>query len=522
MTGSVLAHRLPDRGIDLITGTIGDKLRANATRWPNRPALIWPEGSGVGRMSYAELLGRAEHLARWILDHADPGGRIAIWAINSVDYALLLYASALAGTILAPFNAGWTDAEARHAHDLVEPSLFLAGIDGRGEKLIDRASDIARCPVLEIAAAAVASPADAARPLPIFDSSHPYLIQFTSGTTGRAKGALLSHRAALLGGWLTLQCDDASERDVWLTPAPFHHIGGSCSISLGALSVGGAFVVVERFNAAQIVSLMKPSGATRMGGVPTMWYDILRQPDLPLDVDLRVVTLGGANVPAALIREIEERTGAVVTNVYGQSECPVICSTLPSDDVETKTQAVGLPVPHVEVKIVDTASGATLERGQAGELCVRAPIMMDGYWASPEATSRAIDSEGFMRTGDLASMNELGVCRIHGRASEMIIRGGENIYPIEVEDALLLHPAVAMAAVIGVPHPRLGQEVAAVVKLLPGAAADRSGLAQHAAGLVSYFKVPTHWRFVDVMPMTASGKIRKIDLASLFDPPSSE
>lgn len=512
-----LAHWLPDSDSPLVQGSIADHLRRNAGERPQQAAIFWLTDSGdIARLSFAELLAAAERYAHWLLERAKPGDRIAIWSTNSIEFAVLLYASSLAGTIVAAFNTGWSDAEARHAHDLVEPCLLLVGRDTRGQDLAERAAFAVDCPILPLARLFDMAPVDAGSPLPAIQPDDPYLIQFTSGTTGRAKGALISQHAALAGGNLVMGFGDPGPRDIYLFPVPFHHIAGSCSIPLGALSSGGAYVVLERFDVKKMILLMRAVGATRMGGVPTMWHDLLRDEEFPDDVKVDIVALGGSKVPPPLVLEIEARTGAAVSIGYGQSECGAIMSTRIDDDLVTKAQTVGRGLPHVEVRIADPETGATLRFGEAGEIRARSPAIMQGYWGDPQATARAFDHDGFLCTGDLAMMAENGVCRILGRTVELIIRGGENIYPIEIEEALLQHPAVLRAAIIGLPDPRLGQKVAAVIEIAPGASAAIDDLREHAAGLVSHFKVPVEWRIIPAMPMTASGKVRKIELPGLF------
>jgi fatty-acyl-CoA synthase len=515
--GAGLAHWAPEHGAPLIEGSIGDVLRRNAARWGDRPALIWSGEAGVERMDYAQLLARAERGSRWLLERMEPGDRLAGWSSSRVEYAVLLYACALAGVIATPYNPGWSDAEARHAVALTQPKLIFTGLDGRRIPLRERALAGLSCPVHDLSEVMSLRPADDARPLPALGPSDPYLIQFTSGTTGRAKGALLSHRAALMGGAQALDVAAPDETDIWLSPAPFHHIGGSVSMLLGVLVAGGANTIVERFDANTVVSLVRAVRPTRMGAVPTIYFDVLRHPDMQEDFKIRIAGVGGASVPAVLVRELEARTGGAVSIVYGLSECPAVTITSPDDDVVIKTETVGRPVAHMAVKIADPVTGETLACGEVGEICVRGPSVMDGYWGDPQASAAAFDAEGFLRTGDLASMAPDGVCRIQGRAKEMIIRGGENIYPAEVEGALMRHPAVDTAAVVGVPHERLGQQVAAVIKLRDGAQAGAEALAAYTAGLVSYFKVPTRWLFVEALPMTATGKVRKIELPALFD-----
>jgi fatty-acyl-CoA synthase len=514
---SSTAHWFAEHDASLAEGSIPDLMRRNAAVRGDRPAIFWPgPDDAIDRFSHSELLRESERMARWLLDHAGPGDRIAAWSTNSIDYAVLLKASALAGTIIVPFNIGWSDGEAAHALALTEPALLVAGRDGRGGPVRPRAEVLASCPVVDLDGLLAREPSDPGRALPTVAASDPYLIQFTSGTTGRSKGALLSHRAAVTGGQMVMGAGDPSEHDVWLIPVPPHHIAGSCSIPLAALASGGAYVVVERFATELMIDLMPRVGATRMGGVPTMWHDLLRHPGFPEDVKVAVITLGGAKVPPALAREIEERIGATISISYGQSECGAITGTRADDDIDTKAETVGPPFPPCEVKIVDPKTGETVKLGEVGEMCTISPAAMIGYWGNPEATAGAFTPDGFLRTGDLASMDERGICRIHGRTGELIIRGGENIYPIEIEEALLRHPAVARVGVIGLPDARLGQKVAAAVELAAGASASIDELRAVVAAHVAHFKVPVEWRLVEALPMTASGKVRKVELPGLF------
>jgi fatty-acyl-CoA synthase len=515
--------------VPFITDSIGDTLRNRAARQPGRTALMWNSGSNscvsLERMSYAELLRAAEHAAGWLAERAAPGERVALWSRNNVESILLEYGCTLAGLVLAPFNTSWTDFEVTHALALARPRLLFAGLDPRGGELLPRGRKLAAdVEVLDIADVPRLSAANK-QPLPEVSADAPFLIQFTSGTTGRAKGALLSHRAALNSAWLRPYCDGADNDDVWLNSVPLHHVGGSVTVLLGALSVGGATVVMERHDPALIASLVEAVAATRMGGVPTMLLDLLNRPDFPKHYrGLRAVSAGGAMVPASLVRRIRAEWGAAVGIGYGQSESPMVTSTLPGDDDDIVATTVGRAVPGAEVKIVHAETGATLALGEVGEICVRSPINMDGYFGNPAATAEVIDADGFLHTGDLGSMDEQGLIRIAGRARDVIIRGGENIYPAEVEDALMQHPAVLMAAVVGVDDDKWGQQVAAAVQLRPGAGAHTATAAASiaaeleafAAERVAHFKVPRQWKVVDGFPLTASGKIRKVEVEALF------
>ncbi len=514
-----LSHWPADTSIELLTESLGDLLRRNAMRYPGRPAVLLPQGDAIVPVTHAELLAKAENMARWIAARCPVGARVALWSRNAFESVLLQHACALAGAIIAPFNTGWTDNEASHALALTQPALLFAGLDNRGDDLLPRAAALAGCPVHRLDEVAALAAMPSGQPLPELTQEAPFLIQFTSGTTGKAKGALLSQRAALLGGWLRPMADGTDETDLWLNAVPYHHIGGSCAIILGALSTASTFVVLERYDRAQLVALMRQLKPTRMGGVPTMWFDILAADDLPPRGTVRTVTLGGASVPPTLVQAVRERLGAHCVIGYGQSECPVATGTRNTSPIEEICETVGRPMPHAEVKIVGR-DGRTLPFGETGEILVCAPMVMDCYWDNPEATAAAITADGFLRTGDLGAMDPTGVVRIKGRLREVIIRGGENIYPPEIEDALLSHPAVAMAAVVGVEHERLGQEVGAVIQLRPKASVLEEELEAHVSARIARFKTPRHWRYVAAMPVTVSGKIRKVELEELFRHPA--
>jgi fatty-acyl-CoA synthase len=502
--------------LDLLDGSIGDVLREQAELRAEHTALLWPEDDGLVRVTYGELLVRAERVAAGLLAVASTQDRIAVCARNSVNWIVLEYACALSGLILAPFNPAWTDVEMSHAIELSEPRLIFTGEDTRGVDTTERINLLrGKADVVTLARLADLPGSD--QPLPDISSATPFLLQFTSGTTGRAKAALLSQRAALNSGYLRSRNGDADEHDVWLNPVPLHHVGGSCVMVLGALSVGGTYVVLERFDVETLVALIGPTGATRIGGVPTMLYAILDHADVGgVAGNVVGVGLGGANVPPALVERVRAELGAVPSIGYGQSECPLITSTNADDSTTTIAMTVGRPVPHTAMKIVDRA-GQLLPLGEVGEIRLRSPITMDGYFAMPEATAEVIDEDGYLRTGDLGSMDEGGVITIRGRARDVIIRKGENIYPAEVEDALGQHPDVVMAAVIGTADERAGQQVAAAVQLRPDASVSCADLEAFLTERIARYKVPSRWRFLDTLPLTASGKVRKFELQPLFD-----
>ncbi len=509
----------------LLEMTIGSRLRDVAARFPQRPALAWDagsEGRSVTTLSYQQLLALAEATAGEIATHARPGDRVAIWATNSPEWVILECACALAGVVLTPFNTAWTDEEVGHALRLTTPRLLYAGPDNRGVDLRQRAESLASaadgCRTRDLALIPT-DPAGALSAAAITASigpDDPFLIQFTSGTTGRAKGAVLSHRAALNSGHFRVLTFGAGESDVWVNPVPLHHIGGSCIILLAALSSGGCYVVMPRFDPPTMVELMRTTSATRIGGVPTMLYALLEVPGADDALaTVRTVGLGGTSVPPSLVERIQDDFGATVSVAYAQSECPMITSTLPDADAASVAATVGVAVPQTELRLLDR-EGHEVRSGEVGEVCVRSPLTMSGYYDLPEATAEVFDADGFLHTGDLGSIDDAQVVRIHGRSREVIIRGGENVYPIEVEDALLRCPAVEAAAVLAVPSQRWGEEVGAVVKLAASSNASSQEIEEYAARSLAHFKVPRHWRFVEQFPLTASGKIRKVELSALF------
>ncbi len=516
--------------VSLLDMAVGDRLREQSARLPEQPALRWaadPNDPGsLVTLTYRELLVLSEDLAVEILQTAVPGDRVAVWGANTAAWVLVECACALSGTVLTGFNTAWTDHEVQQALELTAPRLVFAGADNRGMDLRARAAALVETPgsrVVDLEAVAL-DPAVVSRVLdvrPTVGADDPFLIQFTSGTTGRAKGATLSNRAALNAGWLRAQTFGADESDVWVNPVPLHHIGGSCIILLAALSSGGTYVVQERFDPAAMVGLMRATGATRTGGVPTMLYALLEVPGADEAISsVQSVGLGGTSVPPSLVERIQRDHGATVSVAYAQSECPMITSTLPDANPTAVATTVGVPVPHTELRILRT-DGTEADADEVGEVVVRSPITMSGYWEMPEATADVFDEAGFLHTGDLGTVDGDGVVRIHGRAREVIIRGGENIYPIEVEDVLLRHPAVDSVAVVATPSERWGEEVGAVVRLVPGQGAHSDDLEAHATSSLAHFKVPRHWRFVDQMPLTASGKIRKVELSDLFSEPGA-
>jgi len=513
-----LAHLPANETVPLMEGTVGDALRRTASRFPDRRALVWEGKDGLDSMSFRELLEEAERVAAWLLQHATPRDRIGIWSRNSVEWVLLEYGCALSGMVVASWNPGWTNHECNHAMELTSPSIVFADRDTRGASLLDRATKIAgedRTFRLDKLRELTRNSRPAT--FPDINPSDLFLIQFTSGTTGRAKGAALSHRSSINGGWLRVQAANVDETDVWLNPIPLNHMGGAISMVIGCMSAGACYVVMHRFDPGEYLRIMQECGATRIGGVPTMILSLAEHPDwAPGKFHVRSIGSGGAQVPRPLIERLMREFDAPVMVTYAQSECPMVCATTEGDSAQAISETVGRPIAQTEVKICDIRSGETLQRDETGEVCVRSPLIMNEYYRMPKATSETIDEDGFLHTGDLGSIDRQGYIRINGRAREVIIRGGENIYPAEIEDCLLSHPDIVGAAAVPIADDRWGQIVGAAVQLREGASQDPQALEAHATERIAHFKVPRRWMFVDSFPLTPSGKIRKVELEEMF------
>jgi fatty-acyl-CoA synthase len=513
------AYHAADQSAPLLEGTVGEALLRTAERFPDRNAVAYADGEGVAAITYAELVAKARQVAWWLQQFGRQGDAVAIWSRNCVEWVILEFGCALAGRAIAGWNPAWTDPECEHAYRLTDPVVVLAGCDTRGVSLLDRARRIGGERVFSLDDLEALSAGAAPRPLPQLTASDVFLIQFTSGTTGRAKGAALSHGAALNGAWLRVHAMGVDETDVLVNPSPMSHIGGAIHMLLGAMVTGACYVMMKRFEVGEYVRMMRLCGATQISGVPTMLLAILDHPEVtPGSVKLRSIASGGTLVPEPLIERLTREFGAPVFVCYAQSETPMVSTTMPSDSAALLATTVGRPAPHVELRIAAPDGGPTLPRGEVGEICVRGPMIMNGYHGMAKETAGATDAEGFLRTGDLGSLDEAGYLRIAGRCRDVIIRGGENIYPAEVEDALLEHPDVGLAAVVGVPDERWGQQVAAAVLPREGSHPDPAALEAHLAGRIAHFKVPRRWMFVDQMPLTPSGKIRKVDVESMFAP----
>jgi fatty-acyl-CoA synthase len=484
-------------------------------------ALCWlAEDGTLSTLTYRALHAMAARLAAEFIAEYPAGSRIAVWSPNTPSWVVVLYATALAGAVLTPINPALTDDEVRPLLEQSDPSVIYAGAPYRSSPLLDRAHHLANEVGIPVRAlASIMDPAGglSAQPsaaLPNVDSGSPFLLQYTSGTTGRPKGVVLTHFAAFNSGRLSAERLGLAHRDVWLCPLPLHHVGGSVCIVLPMLAAGGTVALASGWDVEQAVRLVSASQSTVIGVVPTMMIDLAAHPGAADGrlASIRIMQGGGSTVAPALIRRVQDTLGASVVVAYGQSEAPVSIAGRQTDSAQEKATTIGSPLAHRDVRIADPETGDTLEIGDVGELQIRSPLSMTGYWRNPEATAAAIDGDGWLHTGDLCSMDEMGMLRIHGRHRDLIIRGGENIYPGEVEAVLLRHAGVSDVAVVGAASERWGEEPVAFVLPVDGVTLDEGELDSWTKKHLAGFKRPRHWYFVDSFPLTASGKVQKFVL----------
>jgi len=521
-------HAYWTAGVDAFASesTIVDAIRTAAERFSDRIALV--DGSLTGgrrQWTYSELLAASESAASALLKHFNPGDRVAIWAPNRPEWIIAEFGMALAGLTLVTVNPAYLDDEVKYVLRqsrargvLVEPIFkdrdLLSILVGLKDDLpeLEHVLSIADLPTDR------ADKNDAAR-LPVVHPGDPAQIQYTSGTTGFPKGALLSHLGLVTNGRLYAEAIGAQKEDVWINPMPLFHTAGCGLVTLGVLHTGGTHVLPSGFEPSHMLALFEKERGTIMLSVPTMLTRMLDHPNART-CDLtswRLVTLGGAPVAPELVRRGQEELNLEVGIGFGQTEAsPYITHTRHEDKSRALFETIGQPLPGFDVKIIDQADGTMLRYGEIGEICARGPCVMIGYFENDAATSAAIDADGWLHTGDLGTMDDQGYCRVFSRLKDMIIRGGENVYPREVEDVLITHPAIAAVAVIGVPDSDLGESVAAAIQLHSGQHADKQGLEAFCSGRLASYKIPRTWRVVDHFPQTGSGKIQKFRLREEF------
>jgi fatty-acyl-CoA synthase len=513
----------------LLGQTIDANLRAAVTRFADRDALVdVPSGR---RYTYAEVDAAVDELAHGLCAKGiAKGDRVGIWAPNCAEWYLVQYATARIGAILVNINPAYRTSELEYvlrqagvgtliSAPAFKTSDYRAMIDEVRPDL-DALRDVLfigepTWDALLAAGASVSSQEVAERSAQLsFDD--PINIQYTSGTTGFPKGATLSHHNILNNGYFVGEGMAYTEADRICVPVPFYHCFGMVMGNLGATSHGACVVIpAPAFDPAATLTAVQAERCTSLYGVPTMFIAELALPDFPTYdlTSLRTGCMAGSPCPVEVMkRVIAEMHMEEVTICYGMTETsPVSTQTGKDDSLERRTSTVGRVHPHVEVMVVDPETDLPVPCGQPGELCTRGYSVMIGYWDEPEKTADVL-RRGWMHTGDLATMDDEGYVNIVGRIKDMVIRGGENVYPREVEEFLYTHPDIVEAQVIGVPDEKYGEELMAWVRLREGATLDADSLREFCTGKLAHYKIPRYLHIVDAFPMTVTGKVRKVEM----------
>ena len=523
-----LAYAHGTSTVPLIGQTIGHNLRETARRFPDREALIVPF-QGV-RLTYSEFDSWVDRLALGFLATGiAKGDRIGIWSPNCAEWVLVQYAAARVGSILVNLNPAYRPREIEYALRQSDCRLLLAATS---YKTSDYAAMIdavrANVPALErvvflgtdswkelLATSVVADRAAVYEREALLQFDDPINIQYTSGTTGFPKGATLSHHNILNNGYFIGEGCRYTSSDRVCIPVPFYHCFGMVLGNLACTTHGAAIVVpAPTFDAAATLRAVQEERCTSLYGVPTMFIAELALPDFSQYdlLSLRTGIMAGSPCPIAVMKQcVSAMHMDEVTICYGMTETsPVSTQTAIDDPINKRVSTVGLVHPHLEVKIIDPENGHVVSRGAPGELCTRGYSVMLGYWRDAEKTAEAIDAAGWMHTGDLAAMDEEGYVHIVGRLKDMIIRGGENVYPREIEEFLHTHPDIVDVQVIGVPDLTYGEEIMAWVKLRPGAVPlDANSVRRFCLDRMAHYKIPRYVHVADEFPLTVTGKVQK-------------
>jgi len=512
--------------VPLLGQTIGEALRAARDAYPEREALV-VRSQGY-RATYRALWDAVTEVARGLLAmDIQRGDRVGVWSPNRFEWLVLQYATARIGAILVNINPAYKPTELAYVLNQAGVSVLAMSRGFRHNDYVAMLAEVrGRCSTVRATivfeddwagliagGAAVSADRLAAREAELgFDD--PINIQYTSGTTGFPKGATLSHHNVLNNGYFIAQTLRYTERDRVCVPVPFYHCFGMVIGNLACMTSGACVVVPgEAFEPLLVLETIAAERCTSLYGVPMMFIAELEHPSFASHdlSSLRTGVMAGASCPIEVMRGVQARMGMrEVTICYGMTETsPVSTQSATDDPVDKRVTTVGRVHPHVEVKIIEPSTGQVVPRGTSGELCTRGYSVMLGYWNDEVATRTAIDAAGWMHTGDLATMDDEGYVNIVGRIKDMIVRGGEKIYPRELEEYLHTHPAIAEAQVVGVPSTKYGEEVMAWVRLKAGAAVSPEELTAFCTGKIATYKIPRYWKITEEFPMTVTGKIQK-------------
>ncbi|WP_043157389.1 AMP-binding protein [Aeromonas diversa] len=550
---TMLSYRKGGEEMPLIDLTLGEQLVDIARRYPDRPAVVVRHQQI--RWSWRDYLSEVDRVARGLLAIGiRPGDRVGIWSPNNIEWCLVQYATARIGAIMVCINPAYRRSELEFAINNVGCRALICAEGFKGSDYLAMlqtlAPELEQCApgalcsallpslewVIRLGSGATAGMLNFAdlqargdatpqteleRVAATLTASDPINIQFTSGTTGNPKGATLTHSNILNNARLVAAGMAFSEQDRLCIPVPLYHCFGMVLGNLVCLSVGAcALFPAESFDAVETLAMVSEERCTALHGVPTMFIAELALPDFErYDLSsLRTGIMAGALCPEHLMRKVQTLLHMTeVTIAYGQTECsPINHMTAIDAPLEKRVTTVGRVLPHTEIKLVDL-EGNTVPVGQRGEICCRGYNVMLGYWEDPAKTAATIDDGGWLHSGDLGLMDEEGYVQVVGRLKELIIRGGENIYPKEIEDRIYTHPDVQDAAVFGVDSDRYGEEVCAWVRLKAGALLDEGALRAYLEERIAYFKVPKYIRFVEEYPMTVTGKLQKFRMKEMMD-----
>jgi fatty-acyl-CoA synthase len=515
----------------LLGDTIGDNLDRTAALFPDRDAMV--EVASGRRWSYREFVAGVDALALGLLDAGlVKGDRVGIWSPNQASWTLVQYATAKVGAVLVNINPSYRTHELQYVLNQAGIRMLVAAAAFKSSDYAAMIEQVRpNCPALQRVvlldspewdalanANAGGDRGELAAAQANLSPDDPINIQYTSGTTGFPKGATLSHHNILNNGYFVGELCGYTEEDRICIPVPFYHCFGMVMGNLAATSHGAAMIIpAPAFDPQLTLAAVAAERCTSLYGVPTMFIAELAEEDFESYElsSLRTGIMAGSPCPVEVMKQVVSRMGmAEVQICYGMTETsPVSTQTRADDSLERRVSTVGRVLPHVEVKIIDPETGLTVPRGTPGELCTRGYSVMLGYWEEPEKTAEAIDAARWMHTGDLGIMDSDGYLNITGRIKDMVIRGGENIYPREIEEFLYTHPDVLDAQVVGVPDERYGEELCAWIRMRAGAEPLTAGaVREFAAGKLAHYKIPRYIQIVDEFPMTVTGKVRKVEM----------
>ena len=547
-----LSHDKGATEVPLIGDTIGAYFDAACARYAQREALVSRHQND--RLTYAELKRRVDAVACSLMRLGlETGDRVAIWSQNNVEWLLTQHATAKAGLVLVNINPAYRRAELEYAINKVGCRAIILSPAFKTSNYIEMLSDLApelassrpgalkaaklpslqfvirlgdgKTPGMSNFGELLTPPSDAEKDAlaalgKTLKADEPINIQFTSGTTGNPKGATLTHRNILNNGFFVGEAIRLTEKDKICVPVPLYHCFGMVMANLGALTHGATLVYpAEAFDPLAVLQAVAEERCTTLYGVPTMFIGALDHPDFAkFDLSsLRTGIMAGSPCPIEVMkRVIDQMHMREVTIAYGMTETsPVSTQSGVDDSIEHRVSTVGRVQPHVEIKIID-ADGNTVPRGVTGEFCTRGYSIMRGYWGDVAKTAEAVDGDGWMHTGDLATMDEDGYCNIVGRIKDMVIRGGENVYPREIEEFLYRHPKIKDVQVVGLPDKKFGEELCAWIVPREGETLTEDEVRDFCKGQIAHYKVPRYIKFVDGFPMTITGKVQKFRMQEMM------